>query len=216
VELPLGYTGVTVSLLNCSFLLQVYSGFYRCLVLIQFLCSTYFNETFFINLWYLDDGTFIESRSSLFLVCISTYESVSCTGFVVIAHILISLIYTIDPIHNGLEFLGSLVWGPPQFYDSFLFSQIDKIFIFLRSSSGTAFTVKLFKCLQEVTHILCCVFSSSLDSFQSCFDFKLQDCFSRIMSSSISDNDWFQATLPFQFDGLGLHDSRHLIFSWFL
>jgi len=32
------------------------------------------------------------------------------------------------------------------------------------------------------------------------------------MCSSISDNDWFQATLPFQFGDLGLRDSRHSAF----
>ena len=85
-----------------------------------------------ISLWYLDDGTFIESRSFLhaLLSCFTKFQlwipfglhinpfkcelywpcgDSSYPGFP-IKHI--------NSENSGLELLGSPVWGPPQFYDS--------------------------------------------------------------------------------------------------
>ena len=97
------------------------------LVLLQFLDLTSVRNSCFLNLWYLDDGTFIGSRSSL-LALLSCFAH---SGLSFGLHINLSkcelfwpsgdctfpnfsnAIKRINPANSGLELLGSLVWGPP-------------------------------------------------------------------------------------------------------
>ena len=95
------------------------------LVLLQFLDSTSASEKCLLSLWYLDDGTFIGSRSALLdqvLACTLYYLNVSFTGLLEI----LAFIKRNDPMSSGLGLLGSPVWGPPQFFDSFLPTKLDK------------------------------------------------------------------------------------------
>ena len=55
------------------------------------------------------------------LACISIYPNVSCIGLLEIAEFP-HAIKRINPESSGLELLGSPVWGPPTFFDSFLSS----------------------------------------------------------------------------------------------
>ena len=78
------------------------------LVLLQFLDSPSVRDSYLLNLWYLDDGTFIGSRSSLlallscfaqsgpnfnnnYLACTSIYPNVNFFGLLEIVHFLTSL-----------------------------------------------------------------------------------------------------------------------------
>ena len=107
----------------------------------------------------------------------------------------------INPDNSGLELLGSPVWGPPQFFITFLSTQLDKISaIKLADLENPQVELPLFRsCMSvcKITHILCCVLYSSLGCFPSLFDDKLCACLSRVMHCSISDDAWLQATLPF-------------------
>ena len=86
------------------------------------------------------DGTFIGSRSALLSLLLCFAHSGPSFGL----HINLSkcelywpsgdcsfpgfphTIKCIDSMSSGLELLGSPVWGPPQFFDSFLSTKLDK------------------------------------------------------------------------------------------
>ena len=112
-----------------------------------------------------------------------------------------------------MELLGSPIWGPPQFYDAFLSVQFDKIvaiqdkLVDLEDPQVELHLLKSCLSVCKVTHLLCCVPSSSLGSFPSHFDLRLRECLSRILCCEISDSSWTQATLPFRLGGLGLRES---------
>jgi len=198
------------------------------LVLVQFLNSNPLDEACLLSLWYLDDGTFIGSRSSLqaLLSCFAKFGphfglhinpskcelywpcgDSSYPGFP-------PAIKRINSKNSGLELLGSPVWGPPQFYDSFFSSQMDKIFniqdklALLEDPQVELHLLRSCLSVCKVTHILRCVPASSLGSFPSRFDFRLRECLSRILCCSVCDGAWWQATLPFRLGGLGLRDSE--------
>ena len=178
------------------------------LVLVRFLCSISFSETCLLNLWYLHDGTFIGTRSCLHTLLSHFTESGPSFGL----YINVSkcelywpsgdssfpnfhpAIKRISPKNSGFELLGSPIWGPPQFYDAFLSVQFDKIAAIqdkLVDLGGPQVELHLLRsCLSvcKVTHLLCCVPSSSLGSFPSHFDLRLRVCLS----------SWTQATLPFE------------------
>ena len=100
---------------------------------------------------------------------------------------------------GGLKFLGS---PTPRF----LSDHINKIFseagLARRSSGGGAFAEKLSEHLQDHLSFTLCTFFLSW-YFPSHFDFRLRECLRRIMSCSISDGAWSQATLPFWQGGFG-------------
>ena len=88
------------------------------------------SENCLLSLWYLDDGTFIGSRSSLLALLSCFTQSGPSFGL----HINLSkcelywpsgdssfpefphAIKQINPESSGLELLGSPVWGPPTFF----------------------------------------------------------------------------------------------------
>ena len=198
------------------------------LVLVQFLRFISFSETCLLNLWYLDDGTFIGTRSCLHALLSHFTESGPSFGL----YINLSkcelywpsgdssfpnfhpAIKCINPKNSGLELLGSPIWGPPQFYDAFLSVQFDKIvaiqdkLVDLEDSQVELHLLRSCLSVCKVTHLLRCVPSSSLGSFPSHFDLRLRECLSRILCCGISDSSWTQATLPFRLGGLGLRESE--------
>ena len=155
------------------------------LVLLQFLDSTSASERCLLSLWYLDDGTFIGSRSALLSLLSCFAHSGPSFGL----HINLSkcefywpsgdcsfpgfphAIKRIDPMSSGLELLGSPVWGPPQFFDSFLSTKLDKTSSIqekLAELEDPQVELHLLRsCLSvcKITHILHCVPSSSLGCF---------------------------------------------------
>ena len=96
------------------------------------------------------------------------------------------------------------VWGCPQYYDSFFSSEIGKIFN-IQDPHVELHLLRSCLSVFKVTHILCCVRTSSLGSFPSCFDFRLRECLSRIMCCNVSDG---ACHIAFQVGGLGLHESE--------
>ena len=126
----------------------------------------------------------------------------------------------IDPVSSGLELLGSPVWGPPQFFDSFLSTKLDKTSSIQEKLAELGDPlVELYllrSCFSvcKISHFTLCVFS--LGCFPSLFDSNLCNCLSRIMCCSISDSAWFQATLPFCMGGLGLHGLQRSSHPYFL
>ena len=199
------------------------------LVLVQFVRSISFTEQCLLNLWYLDDGTFIAPRPCLHKLLTHFTESGPKFGL----HINLSkcelywpsgdhsfpnfnpAIKRINPEISGLELLGSPIWGPPQFYESFLSVQFDKIvaiqdkLVDLEDPQVELHLLRSCLSICKVTHLLRCVPSSFLSSFLSRFDIRLRECLNRILCCGFSDSSWLQATLPFRLGGLGLRESGH-------
>ena len=183
----------------------------------QFLRSISFSETCLLNLWYLDDGTFIGTRSCLHVLL--SHFTESGPSFSLYINLSKCELYwpsgdssfpnfhptikRINPKNSGLELLGSPIWGPPQFYDAFLSVQFDKIvaiqdkLVDLEDPQVELHLLRSCLSICKVTHLLRCVPSSSLGSFPSHFDLRLRECLSRILCCGISDSSWTQATLPF-------------------
>ena len=199
------------------------------LVLVQFLRSIFFSKTCLLNLWYLDNGTFIGTRSCFHTLLSHFTESGPSFGlYINLSKCELYLpsgdssfpnfhpaIKCINPKNSGLEHLGSPIWGPPQFYDAFLSVQFDKIvaiqdkLVDLEDPQVELHLLRSCLSVCKVTHLLHCVPSSSLGSFPSRFDLRLRECLSRILCCGISDSSWTQATLPFRLGGLGVHESEH-------
>ena len=103
------------------------------LMLVQFICSISFMNQCLLSVWYLDDGTLIGTRSCLYELLSHFTESGPSFGL----HINLAkselywrfgdrsfsnfhpTIKRINPKNSGLELLGSPIWGPLQFMNSF-------------------------------------------------------------------------------------------------
>ena len=168
------------------------------LVLLQFLDSTSVCDSCLLNLWYLDDGTFIGSRSSFLALlsclaqsgpnfaCTSIYPNVNffwpsgdCT-FPNFSH----AIKRINPANS----VGVSGLGMSSFFESFLSTKLEKTASIqnkLAKLEDPQVELHLLRsCLSvcKVTHLLWCIPSSSLGCFPSLFDsnLNLRNCLSRI------------------------------------
>ena len=130
------------------------------------------------------------------LVFTSIWPSVNFTGLLVTVLFLTSILPSSasTPENSGLEFLGSPIWGPPHFNESFLAVQFDKIvaiqdkLVDLEDPQVELHLLRSCLSLCKVTHLLCCVPSSSLGSFPSCFNLRLREYLNRILCCGFSDN----------------------------
>ena len=120
---------------------------------------------------------------------------------------------SINRAGEGLELLGSPIWGTDNFFDQFLFSRLAKVTAaqdsiailedpqvelhLLRSCLGSC----------KIIHLLRTVPFCILHSFLEQFDSNLKSCLSCIIQCSLPNDSWCQATLPFRLGGLGLHSS---------
>ena len=62
----------------------------------------------------------------------------------------------------------------------------------------------------KVNHLLCTIPPDSILPQLQLFDDNLRHSLSRIWNASISDQAWFQATLPLSFGGLGLREASYV------
>ena len=193
------------------------------LVLLQFIDSVKLHDKVKLHLWYLDDGTFIGSKSCL----LQLLDLFSSHGPQFGLHLNLSKCELFWPsgdsfpefpkgikrVSEGLELLGSPIWGTSKFFDQYLSARLDKVAAaqdsiailedpqvelhLLRSCLGSC----------KIVHLLRTVPSGKICSFLQQFDLNLRNCLSRILQNSVADDSWCQATLPFRLGGLGLRSS---------
>ena len=193
------------------------------LVLLQFIDFVKLHDLVKLHLWCLDDGTFIGSKSSLLklLDSFSTHgpqfslhlNPSKCELFWSSGDSFPEFPTSINRAGEGLELLGSPIWGTDNFFDQFLSSRLAKVIAaqdsnailedpqvelhLLRSCLGSC---KIIHLLRTVSFcILCC--------FLEQFDSNLKTCLSRIIQCSLPNDSWCQAILPFRLGGLGLRSS---------
>jgi len=193
------------------------------LVILQFIDAVNLRDLVKLNLWYLDDGTFVGTRSSL-LSLLSLFTS---HGPDFGLHLNLSKCELFWPSGDptfpefpsdikrvtSLELLGSPLWGDENFFHKFLSSRLDKVATTqdkLALLDDPQVELHLLRsCLSscKIIHLLRTVPLSVLRPYLCQFDHNLRSCLSRIMQCSLSDQSWCQATLPFRFGGLGLRES---------
>ena len=181
-----------------------------------------------LQLWYLDDGTFVGSRTAVssllnklslvgpshgLLLNMNKCEVFWPTGDASFPEFPAE-IQRIQNSAEGLELLGSPVYGSDRFFDTFLAKRIDKVrclqdllpdlkdpqieLHLLRSCMGVC----------KINHLLRTVPSNRVEKQLVRFDYNIRSCLETISLSSISDVSWAQATLPIRLGGLGLRSAE--------
>ena len=106
-------------------------------MLLQFIDTVKLHDLVLLHLWYLDDGTFIGSKSCL----LQLLESFSLHGPKFGLHLNLSkcelfwptgdsfpeFLTTIKSVSEGLELLGSPTWGTITFFDKYLSAHLANV-----------------------------------------------------------------------------------------
>ena len=114
------------------------------------------------------------------------------------------------PEVGGIDFLGSPIWGSPDFLSTFVGSVVDCVSVLqarLEDLEDPQVELLLLRsCLgiYKLNHLLRTILPGCMDSELLRFDDNLQRSLSSICNASISDRSWLQATLPCSLGGLGL------------
>ena len=114
------------------------------------------------------------------------------------------------PQAGGIDFLGSPIWGSPEFLSAFVGSVVDRVSALqerLRDLGDPQVELHLLRsCLGvcKLNHLLRTIPPGCVDSELLRFDDNLRHSLSSICNASISDQSWLQATLPCSLGGLGL------------
>ena len=180
-----------------------------------------------LQLWYLDDGTFVGKRSSV----ASFLDLLSSKGP---AHgLYINMkkcevfwpsgdnsfpefppkVQRIEQITGGAEFLGSPILGSNTFFDMSFAKRVDKVIScqeHLSDLEDPQVELHLLRsCLSlcKINHLLRTVPPERVQTQLNRFDQGLKHCLETIFNSSLPDQCWRQATLPVRFGGLGLREA---------
>ena len=111
---------------------------------------------------------------------------------------------------GGVDFLGSLIWGSPEFLSTFVGSVVDRVAVLqtrLRDLEDPQVELLLlcsYLGVCKLNHLLWTIPPGSVESELLRFDDNLRCALSSICNTSISDQSWLQATLPCSLGGLGL------------
>ena len=116
---------------------------------------------------------------------------------------------------NGVELLGSPIFGSHEFFDNFFKSRIDKVLDAqdrLPDLDNPQIPLHLLRSclnLSKLNHLLRTVSPGSADSQLGRFDCGLlRQALGNITQVSILDAAWLQSSLPIRFGGLGLRVAR--------
>ena len=180
-----------------------------------------------MNLWYLDDGSFVGQRSTIASMLEMVRSKEPSYGL----HLNISKCEvfwpTEDPTfpefpstmervaqtNGGAELLGSPVWGSNDFFKNCFSKRIDKIWECqqnLQSLENPQVELHLLiSCLSlcKINHLLRTVPHDKATSQLRRFDVNLRKSLEEIPNCSLSENSWKQATLPIRLGGLGLREA---------
>ena len=116
-------------------------------------------------------------------------------------------------VSNGVDFLGSPVYGSDTYFVSSVSKQIDKILhqqIQLSVLDDPQVELHLLRsCLDscKMNHIIRTMPPLKIFDELLRFDAGLQQSFETLTASSISDQTWLQATLPIRLGGVGLQEA---------
>ena len=197
------------------------------LVVLELMDSIDPPQELLLQLWYLDDGSFVGPRTAIsdLLTQISKngpkfglhLNMKKCEVFWPSGDQFFSEfpeeVCRVRDKQGGVELLGSPVWGTSDFIKSFVATQVGRI-LELQSCLGDledpqAELHLLRSCLStgKISHLLRTVPPGSADEHFRHFDEGLRSTLSQILRCTISDSAWLQATLPFRLGGLGLRES---------
>ena len=197
------------------------------LVVLELMDSIDPPQELLLQLWYLDDGSFVGPRTAIsdLLTQISKngpkfglhLNMKKCEVFWPSGDQFFSEfpeeVCRVRDEQGGVELLGSPVWGTSDFIKSFVATQVGRI-LELQSCLGDLEDPQvelhlLRSCLStgKIRHLLRTVPPGSADEHFRHFDEGLRSTLSQILRCTISDLAWLQATLPFRLGGLGLRES---------
>ena len=181
-----------------------------------------------MQLWYLDAGTILGTRDALSVLL----KLLLSRGPDVGLHINLGKCEVFWPSgdqkfpsfppeshclclsFNGVELLGSPIFGSHEFFDNFFKSRIDIVLdaqdrlLYVDNPQIALHLLRSCLSLSKINHLLRTVPSGSADSQLWRFDCGLRQALGNITQPSISDAAWLQASLPIRFGSLGLREAR--------
>ena len=180
-----------------------------------------------VQLWYLDDGSFIGSRAAIASLLSSLLHKGPKHGlYVNLSKCEVywpsgnqefpeidSDVRRVNSNSSGLELLGSPIVGSDDFFQDFFKTKIDKILLTqsrLCDLDDPQVELQLLRsCLGmcKLNHLLRTTPFGEADCQLQRFDTGLRHSLQLITRSSISDSSWIQATLPARLGGLGLREA---------
>ena len=177
------------------------------------------------QLWYLDDGILVGTPSALSSFLddlqlqgpsyglhpnLSKCEVFWPSGDQSFTDFPPAVKRVVFPQAGGIDFLGSPIWGSPEFLSVFVGSVVDRVSALqerLRDLGDPQVELHLLRsCLGvcKLSHLLRTIPPGCVDSELLRFDDNLRCSLSSICNAFISDQSWLQATLPCSLGGLGL------------
>ena len=196
----------------------------------DFLSNSPIPDGLHFQLWYLDDGILVGTPTALSSFLdglqlrgpsyglhpnLSKCEVFWPSGDQSFADFPPAVKRVVLPQTEGIDFLGSPIWGSPEFLSTFVGSVVDRVSVLqerLRNLDDPQVELHLLRsCLGvcKLNHLLRTIPPGSVDSELQRFDDNLRRSLSSICNASISDQSWLQATLPSSFGGLGLRGALH-------
>ena len=180
-----------------------------------------------LQMWYLDDGTFIGSRESI----LSLLSALQSNGPKYGLHLNLSKCEVFWPTGNqsfpelppeirvllkdgGAELLGSPIYGSGDFYDQAFQLRISKVLeaqnrlIDIDNLQIELHLLRSCLALPKINHLLHTVPPGKAPQQLLLFDKRLRHSLEVITHSSLSDEAWLQATLPIKRGGLGLREAQ--------
>ena len=192
------------------------------LVLLDFLSHYQVPDGLCFHLWYLDDGILVGTPTALssFLNALQLQgpsyglhpkcEVFWPSGDQSFVDFPPAVKRVVLSQAGGIDFLGSSIWGSPDFLSSFMGSVVDRVSVLqtrLQDLEDPQVELLLLRsCLGvcKLNYLLQTIPPGSIDSELLRFDDNLRCSMSSICNASISDQAWLQATLPCSLGGLGL------------
>ena len=207
------------------------------LVLRDFLSNCPVPDGLHFQLWYLDDGILVGTPSALSSFLddlqlrgpsyglhpnLSKCEVFWPSGDQSFTDFPPAVKRVVLPQAGGIDFLGSPIWGSPEFLSAFVGSVVDRVSALqerLRDLGDPQVELHLLRsCLGvcKLNHLLRTIPPGCVDSELLRFDDNLRHSLSSICNASISDQSWLQATLPCSLGGLGLRGAHRASSAAFL
>ena len=207
------------------------------LVLRDFLSNCPVPDGLHFQLWYLDDGILVGTPSALSSFLddlqlrgpsyglhpnLSKCEVFWPSGDQSFTDFPPAVKRVVFPQAGGFDFLGSPIWGSPEFLSAFVGSVVDRVSALqerLRDLGDPQVELHLLhSCLGvcKLNHLLRTIPPGCVDSELLRFDDNLRHSLSSICNASIFDQSWLQATLPCSLGGLGLRGAHRASSAAFL
>ncbi len=178
-----------------------------------------------LNVWYLDDGTLIGPRPMVAEV-LSSIETHGHRFGLFLNRSKCEVYWPSgDPtfsefpeevtrLRSGVSLLGSPIWGTMEYMKNSIKCPIDKVSVvqqqLLELEDPQVELHLLRSCLGvcKVNHLLRTVPRYHMETDLADFDANLRSSLSKISRTTISDDAWRQASLPFRLGGLGLRQAH--------